>query len=489
MTDERTAQRGSLLTGVGLAVALCLALALFAPDERDRAPLLAAALLAATTWLALQARDRTGRRSWAVTVAAVGIAGLFTVPALLMVAAPSLTADLARPLSGGLLVHLLLLLGVIGGLVLGRLLPFRALARLAPRLDAAPPGGQARRSWRLLAGWAVSLVALAAFLHAAGGVHRYYTQLDKTGASTAGLTYLIWGVLAAKFFTVAELMHRWSEGRRAGLWLAVATAASILLAGAIGARILVVSALGQLVLAALVVRGPSRRSVVAVGLASVAAAACFVGLGELRRWQSLGSPGPFPAYLVQHGLPDLPHTYVNQYADGVRVAILAKAAVPTLAPHEHGLELLRVAAQPIPGGLRPEIPRSAALRQIFTTDGGTSGNALPLAVDGYLQFGAAGAALAGILLGLVLALVERGLARPRRVGTLLALVALTTGSVMVLRGSLPQATAFALMDVIGFLAADRFLTGSFARRAARAPADEPRGRAVVPPGRTPLPAD
>lgn len=449
------APRSSLLRGVRLATALCLGLAVTTTDERRRAPLLVTGLLAGTVWLALEGRDHRGRWSWPVAVLVTGMAGLLTVPAVLLVAFPGLSVDAGRPLSGGLTLIAITLAGTLAGLTLGRAVPRDRLPRLAARL-ARPPVAAAGGRGRVVAGWVVAALALGLFLHAAGGAREYFAHLDRTGASTAGLTYLIWGVLAAKFTTLAEVGRRWSAGRGCGRLLGVAAVASIGLAGLIGARILIVVALAQVALLALALRGPSRRTLVCGSLAAVAAFACIVGLGELRRWQSLAPAAGFSTYLTTSGLPELPRTYVNQYADGVRVAVLARAAVPDLAPFEHGTEVVRVLAQPIPGAVRPQLPRPAGLRAVFTTAGGSSGNALPLPVVGFLQAGAAGAAIAGLALGLMLAGIERAMAHARDPAVLLALIGAMTGAVMVLRGSLPQATALALMDVIGFLVAGRF---------------------------------
>jgi hypothetical protein len=444
---------------VRCATAICLALALTTADERRRAPLLAVALVAGTVWLALESRRPGGMRSWPVAVLALGIAGLFSVPALLLVAVPAINVDAGRPLSGGLVLFAIALMAIHAGLVAGRAVPLPRVGEWIGRVRSPTGPDAPKRTRRVIVGWIVAVAALGAFLHAAGGPSRYFANLDQTGASTAGLTYLIWGVLAAKFVTVAELARRWQSGQRANRVLAIAVVVSLGLAGAIGARILVVVALAQLALLALVLRGTSRRSIVAAAVTGLAGVACIVGLGELRRWQSLNTGTSFPSYLTTTGLPNLPRTYVNQYADGIRVGVLARAAVPALAPFEHGTELLRVAAQPIPGSARPQLTRPAGLRAIFTTAGGTSGNAFPLPVVGFLQLGAWGAALAGLLAGLLVAGLERGLRRARDPGVILGLIAATTGLVMVMRGSLPQATAFALMDVIGFVVGARWVLG------------------------------
>jgi len=454
-----TAERPPLIwaiTSLAASAALCLAAALVAGPGPHETPLLTTALAAGTAWLALEAWRTPGALSTPVLVVAAGFAGLVTVPAILLAADPALLVPAPRPLVGGLGLHVTTLFGLLAGLAAARRLPLGPLARGLARLSRTPDSSAPRRPW-WVAGIVVGLVFLALFLAAAGGPSSYFANLDATGASTAGLTYLIWGVVVVKFATFAELGERWRRGARCGPALAVGLGVALLVVASIGTRLLLVVALAQLVLLAVAVRRPSRRGVALGMAAALLAAACVVGLGELRRWQSLPAGTPFGTYLTETGLPALPRTYVNQYADAVRVAVLAHAAVPELAPFEYGKELIRVAAQPIPGSLRPELARPAAVQAVFTTGNG-SGNALPLAVIGYLQLGIAGALLAGLALGAIVAGLERGLRGTRDAGLLLALIGASTGAVMVLRGSLPQATAFALMDVVGFLAAHRALT-------------------------------
>src|SRR5207249_3250132 len=141
----------------------------------------------------------------------------------------------------------------------------------------------------------------------------------------------------------------------------------------------------------------------------------------------------FPSYLVETGLPQLPRTYVNQYSDAVRLSVAARVFVPKVVGFEHGRELLRVLLQPIPSQIRPTVARSRGLTKLFTT-GKHNGNALPVPVEGYIEFGFPGALIFSLLLGLVVGLVDRVADRHRDVGWLAAAVAAGTGAVIVFRG-------------------------------------------------------
>jgi hypothetical protein len=297
--------------------------------------------------------------------------------------------------------------------------------------------------------YALAAIVLASgvlFMRAVGGPRNYFSHLDDTGTLTLGLTYFIWGVLVFKYAALAEVAERWRRGPlRPREWVLLFLA--LVAVGCFGARLLVIVALLQVAIVYAMTR--STRVPLPGGIAALAIVlVTFVGLGELRRWQSLPERPPFAEYLVDTGLPNLRITYVNQYADSVRLAIQTRELVPDQAGYEYGKELLRIALHPIPGGLRPSVEQAPELRAVFRT--GVNGNALPLPVVGFIQFGFPGTVLFCFVLGLVAGLVDRGLKARPSVPAMLALVGAATGVAIVFRGSLDNAIAIAIMDVIGF---------------------------------------
>jgi hypothetical protein len=333
---------------------------------------------------------------------------------------------------------------------------------VAPATPAAgPPGSLSRRQAAAL--FAVPVLAAVAFLAAVGGPAHYFANLDRTGELTAGLTYLIWVILGAKYLALALAAARWRAGLPATRGQLVLLIASLALVAGVGARLLVMVAILQVALVWTLLRRrgglPVRRLLATAALLGVV----FVGLGELRRWQGLETGRSFPAYFVDQGLPNLPGTYVNQYADAVRLAALARDVVPDRAGYEYGLELLRIALQPIPGSIRPEVPRARALRDRFTSGEG-NGNALPLPVVGYIQGGLVGAVLLCALLGVAAGMIDRRIGHALPLDRLLALVAAAVGLTVILRGTLVNAVAFTLMDVIGFFVAVRVIGRLSSRR-------------------------
>jgi hypothetical protein len=223
----------------------------------------------------------------------------------------------------------------------------------------------------------------------------------------------------------------------------------------IGSRLLLLVALLQMLLLYAALRPLGRRFRVALAGSVLIGALAFLGLGELRRWESDGRVVSFTSYLTHTGLPQLPRVYVNDYADAVRLSVIARRVVPAMAGYEYGKEFLRVALQPLPSQIRPKVGLSPGIAAAFTS--GKNGNALPIPVEGYLQFGIAGAVLLSLLLGLGVGLTDRIGARARDVGWLTATIAASTGAVIVMRGSLHQGVALAVIDVLGFFVAHRLL--------------------------------
>jgi hypothetical protein len=277
------------------------------------------------------------------------------------------------------------------------------------------------------------------FVHKVGGPVAYFRNLNHSAATNAGLTYLIWGISCAKYAAFAWLGEAWATGRPVSRRVGGAAVVAMLLLVFLGSRLIVLISLIQLLVLYAALRPVGRRFVVSLGGAAVLGAVVFIGLGEYRRWENVTRHRrSFPSYFVHRSLPGLPRTYVNNYVDTVRSSVLARQIVPARAPYEYGKELLRVLLQPIPGSLRPTVTEAPALRATFT-GGHHNGNALPLPVEGYIEFGVPG-----------------DLAFPD-VGWLTASIAAGTGLVIAFRGSLHNGIAIAGIDVIGFFVVHRIL--------------------------------
>jgi len=447
--------------GFTAASLICLIVALVVGSGHPRDAFLVGAIVAANGWLAAQPLSEGAGLVSARLLLALAFALLFTLPAALLVASPSLLsidADVPAntPLVGGLNVYAVFAFALVAGSALVVAGHGRIAAR--PRQGAAAPTSRwfPTSPWRLLAVTALSLLSFLAFVYAVGGPIHYLQNLDKTGSLNAGLTYFIWGVLMGKYAALVVLAERWRAGARAGKLLIAALVLSFALIAFVGARLLLLMALGELLLLFLYLRGDTGRAVRALVLAGCLGALIFVGLGEYRRWQSLGSPHSFSHYLVHTGLPGFPRTYINNYADGFRVALTARRLVPREAPYEYGKEFLRLGLQPIPGPIRPQLPRSAALDHAYSKGAGT-GNALPLAVTGYIQFGFVGVTLLGLALGAAAALTDRLLRRGAETGLALAAIGAAVGAAVVLRGPFLGGVTFALLDIVGFFIVHRAL--------------------------------
>ena len=463
------------LPGAGAVLLLAAAAAL--PGPRD--VLLALATAAAVVWIGADAvrTDRHGPR--ARLVMAIALLLLAALPALLLAADDGLWNGPRPSLDGGLALWAVGILSVAVGSRLAGTIPLRAVvteARAAAVLAAQPRGYRAR-----LVVTAIVLVSLAAFMHRVGGPIAYLKNLNNSAAATFGLTYFIWGISFAKFGAFAYLGEAWARGARPGRYPVAAAAVAIVLLLFLGSRLLLLVALVQLLLLYAALRPLGRRFKLTLLGTALAGAVAFLAIGEFRRWENVSPRPSFTSYLVDTGLPQLPRTYVNDYADAVRLSVLARRVVPSRAPYEDGKELLRVLLQPIPGTLRPTISTAPALTATFTS-GHKNGNALPVPIEGYIEFGFAGAVLFSLLLGLAAGLVDRLGAGVRSVGTLCAAIAAGTGCVIVMRGSLHQGIALAAIDVVGFAVAHRIL---FARPAAAGPgagagADQPAAAAKQP---------
>jgi len=324
---------------------------------------------------------------------------------------------------------------------------------------------------------AIVVVCLAAFVAKVGGPIAYLKNLNNSAAATFGLTYFIWGISFAKFASFACLGESWARNQHPSRSTIAACVLAILLLLFLGSRLLLLVAMIQLLVLYAALRPTGRRFWSVVAGAMVVGVVAFVGIGEYRRWENVPRHQSFPSYFAHKSVPQLPRTYVNDYADAVRLSVLARAVVPREAPYEDGKEFLRVLLQPIPGGIRPTVSTAPALLHTFTS-GNKNGNALPVPVEGYIEFGFIGVVVLSLLLGLSVGAVDRIGPRARDVGGLTASIAAGTGLVIVMRGSLHQGIALAVIDVIGFYVVHRILFQRSLRPGGGS--DAPRGAAATP---------
>jgi hypothetical protein len=450
---------GGRLTALpGLALAAALVTVLIVPDGFLRDATSAAAILASAVWLLADGWRQARRYVSARLLLGAGLLVLVAVPAWLLTLDPSLWNGSPRPrLGSGLAIWAIGAAGLAYGAKLGHSarLPGRQESRAheIPQAVVRQRDPRGRVAW--VAVWAVAFGSFVAFLAAVGGPLHYLAHLDDTGTLTGGLTYLVWGLSFGRYAAFAMLGEAWACGRTSSRRELAVLATGMLLVAIVGSRLLLLAALVQLALLWLYFRPVMPRPRVTLLAALVAALVVVFGLGGLRRYQSLHATGSFPAFLANNEVPELPRVWVNQYADSVRLAVIAHQVVPAHAGFEYGKELLRVVLQPLPSGVRPHVAEAPALVSAFTSPSG--GNALPLPVIGYIQFGFVGAFIFPLLLGAAAGALDRAWRRLRDVGAVLAAIAASTGVLIVLRGSLPQALAIALIDVLGLFAAHRLL--------------------------------
>jgi hypothetical protein len=457
---------------------VCFLLAILVPGARTY--LLAFATLAATAWIGWDAlvEDRGGPRARLVMTFALLM--LAAVPAMLLAFDPELwvAPPRLRSLDPGLLLWSLGVAAIATGSRLGRI----------GSAGGRGPQPSSRDSWvprRKAAGSvlvAIVAVSLIAFVHKVGGPVKYLTSLNKTATIDASLTYLMWGISFGKYGTYVCLAERWRAGRRPGWRLVALSVCALTLVLFLGSRLLFLASLIQLLLLYAAIRPAGRRFLRGLIAAVVVGAIVFIGLGEYRRWENLPAPRPsFSHYFVRTSLPNLPRTYVNNYADTVRSSVIVRQVVPARAGYEYGKEFLRLLLQPIPGSLRPKVSEAPALHAAFTAGRGNA-NALPLPVEGYIEFGLAGDIALCLILGAIVGLLDAfAPAAVRDVGLTATAIALGTGAVIVFRGSLHNAFAIAAIDVIGFFVAHRVLFRRPVASSSAPPVTEPSVSLVAEP--------
>ena len=439
-----------------MALPLSLACALLAstvgaiapngPFERVAYVVALGAVLATLITSGLQLPGGAGSALVIFAFAAVGLIGL---PARLLTMEPSLAEpEVDVALSLAFWVAALGAVG-LGASLVGRRnsSPVRAVTALAPAA-------------RFVVVTAVSIGGLAIILVSAGGPAQFLGSLDRTGETTAGLTFAVVMVLAAKFAALARLHSRWAGGAagvtRADIaWLI----AALVLIALLGSRLLLLVACSQVAILALLHDKVSRRRLPFACALVLLVVGVGVGYGELRRWQATPRVVSLVTFLRDEGLPRLPRTIVNQYADAIKLSDTAMRVVPDQVGFEGGRGLLRVIVHPIPSQIRPQVGRADAVDRSFTASA-TTGNALPVPVEGWLQAGTAGVLFLSALFGVLLGWSDR-LARGKHSSAVAFAAACGAASLlMMFRGSLPQGTTLAALDIAGLYAVHRLVIRS-----------------------------
>jgi hypothetical protein len=373
----------------------------------------------------------------------------FLVPSWIYTMNPGLLDIAPSPVDALALVNLSLFALIAGIEAFGGGGPSTGPTLRMAKVHTLPLRGNGIAAWFLL-----GLLSLATLFAVNGGPASYLHNLDQVGAMNAGLTYLIWGVLALKFASFTMLSNRWSRGLPATRAEIALVTAAVLLVGLLGARAFVAIALVELGLFYHLVRRPiPLGAVLAVTL--LASVVVILGGGTLKRFQNYQSAHPGTRvsvfdYALRIAPSELPNAYANNYADGVRLIALAREVVPSQADYEYGKVILQTAVQPVPASLRPHVSSDPAIDGTFNPGNGNT-YAMPMQAVAYLQFGPIGVLLTFLFVGFVLTRIDRRLLSPveSRLSTWLLLVALIANVPFLLRGGLPRGLAVGAIDVIG----------------------------------------
>jgi hypothetical protein len=434
-----------------ITASLCAAGAVIAAALDGSAGQVAALTLAATQTLGLVLLFRLGygrQRRWATTtcLTAAAWAALFLIPAWVYAVDPSQLAFVTNPVPGIALTNLSLF-ALITGLVLAR--PAGS-AEPSARLITIDQTGLDRR-W--IVGWTVlGVLSLIALFAAAGGPIYYLQHLNQDASLTAGLFYLIWGMLALNFVVLALTVHKWASGEPMSRRLLLSWLAVLIVLGATGNRAFIAIALVEALVAFSLVRRPLRTGRIALWT-TVGAVVLVFGLGTVKRYQTYRTDTRHPESLGSYVLNTAPHqvvaAYVGNYVDTQELISLARAIVPRYAHYERGVVLLTLLTKPIPRPLRPLIHRQAVINRIFYPTSSSS-YAIPLQAIAYLQFGIPGVIFAFLLVGAVLARIDHALTAERlSLAAVLTLVTTATMIPFVLRSGVPVGVTVAIVEILG----------------------------------------
>jgi hypothetical protein len=431
-----------------------------ASSDRGLAFALVAAQTAGLAWLARLGWARGGRWASATFVTAMAWAPLLLVPSWVYAIDPGLLETTTAPAQPLALVDLSLF-ALIGGVLIVRA-SGRATLPAAP-IEISDAHSQ---STRALIAWGVfGLACLVALMALNGGPVAYVTHQDKSTQLNRGLFYLIWGVLFLRFAPLAAVASRWARGLSAGWPLLAYLVAGCGIVVVTGSRAFIaVAAVQALLVFALLRRMPRLRSVLPAAL--LVGVLLVFGLGAFKRFQAYNRLHPthqrsFPNYVAEVAPREALGAYVNNYADNVSLIGLARRIVPTAASYEYGKGMLRLLLKPIPSPLRPRVSEAPAIRSAFDPPGGFA-YAVPLQATAYIELGLPGIVLAFLLVGALLAALDRRLARRRQrnLASFLVLVTVTVQVPVLLRAGVPNGLVFLLIDAIGMWVAAVTVAGA-----------------------------
>lgn len=409
--------------------------------------LLTLAQSASVAWLVLRSIDP--HRRWAS--AGIVLAGAwfltFLVPSWIYVLEPALAAG--WPAADAVAITTIALLSVICGTEL-----IRIVASSSDDLWTRPLVESGTLSRRWIIGWIVfGSGALALLFGLNGGPVAWITNLDKVGAMTRGLTYVIGLALVVKHVAITVVAHRMHRLGRLDLTSIALIAGAVLFLLPLGARLFVALLLVEtLLLHAILVRPISLR--VLGPVATICALLLIFGYGTVKRYQTFTAVTPnldqgFEHYVRERALNEVGAAYANNYADGVLLTAQVRSVVPRQVGYEHGEAFARLVLQPIPSPFRPTVERERLVERFLGSNAGNS-HAVPLQAEGYVQFGLLGVIALFALVGAAVALLERGLSR--RSLTLPALVVLVAATVqipLIVRSGIPLGVAVAGLYVLG----------------------------------------
>jgi hypothetical protein len=455
---ERSRTLAALASGVSL---LGAAAAAISDWDRGAVVFLACAQTFGVLWLFLEGWGKERRWRSATCLVASAWIPLFLVAAWVYTFSPRLLAEVAPSPEPALSV---LSLSLFAAIATWLALEGRA-AISRGRLSVVDVDPQCLCGRWLLTYIAVGLLGIVAFMMLTGGPVKYVTHLSESGGRSSGLVYVIWMALFLKYSGLTLVGYHWTsgKGRRS---LVVGLACSIvLLLSLFGQRAFLALMLVQAVLLYSLVRKPLLLRLI-VPCAVLTIVLITFGIGTVKRYQgyrdSVKKPRvTFITYVRTTAAHEFVRAYINNYADGVRLIARARELVPKEAGYEKGRGLVRLALQPIPSFLRPEVHVAKPLRPLLESSGGNT-YALPIPLAAYVELGLLGVVLGGVFLAGALVVVDRNLAKDHQ--TLSGLLVLTAAAVEVpfcLRNSLPRGIAFGGLDLLGmFIVAKTCLRGS-----------------------------
>lgn len=328
---------------------------------------------------------------------------------------------------------------------------------------------------------AIGVLAGLLFYGVVGGLD-YLCHLDLTGATTAGTTYFLWGMLLPKTAALASSANR----KRFGLPFALVIAyvmLALFLVVLTGTRIFLLVAMIQ---AALVFHLAVRRLrpiVIGAFLAALLAVAVLYGEYRIESGTTACAgvslppvtivlPGVEPPGATTETTPAAPPTsptgpgfvervtakmtnpqylrdrYTKNFVDSLDVFRRMYAIVPAHADYLGGSSFARLLLQPIPRAFRPAVPPPPqAITAAFTSPGG--GNVFQLWAEAYLNFGPLGIMFVALGAGLAVAAATRSVdGHSDNLERSVYMALLITSMLLLYRGSFIGATSFALMDLI-----------------------------------------